>query len=68
MREIKIRVKNTECGSDAIDRYMRRKGYEKKIWQKADAVREFYIKGHEVLAVQGQYIAGKNVIFELGLA
>lgn len=31
-REIKVKVKATECASDAIDRYMKRKGFQMCYW------------------------------------
>ena len=72
-KEIKIKVRNDECGSDAIDRYMKRKGYKKQTWRKADAVRIYYVNDNEALTVMGQYLTGdlenlKNlkVVFELG--
>ena len=68
MKELKIRVRNTEAGSEAIERYMKCNGYKKEIWKKAHAERIYYIKGEECLMVYGQRPEGKSVVFEIGNA
>lgn len=59
----KLRVKKTECASDAIKRYLKRKGYQYEKWEKANAIRElFYKDGCEYIIDEMYYNMEKEMV------
>jgi len=44
MKYTTIKVKPEECATDAIKRYLKRKGFEYDLWEKANATRERWYK------------------------
>jgi hypothetical protein len=64
--EIKIRVKATECGSDAINRYMLRNGYTNATWTDGHDLKHIcWTNGEYELWLGGMRTNDTHCTFEL---
>lgn len=64
---MKTKVRPEEAGSDAIKRYLKRKGYAYSKWQKCNAVRETWTKNDIPYFVQGMLYDMENETIEFEL-